>query len=117
MAIMMSYAWGFRGKHGAEGFARKSLGMGAIAALLAFPQPSLHPCSVKRGYRVPSDYDLVKSHDVIVLARSEDYEGGQFLFRIRRGAQGRIPEPSLPGRGPRQLPTPRVTRRASGSPE
>ena len=89
MAIMMSYAWGFRGKHGAEGFARKSLGMGAIAALLA--QPSLHPCSVKRGYRVPSDYDLVKSHDVIVLARSEDYEGGQFLFRIRRVLKGGYP--------------------------
>jgi hypothetical protein len=88
---MMSYMWGFRERRGAEGFARKSLGMGAIAALLTLPQPSLHPCSVIRGYRVPSDYDLVKSHDVIVLARSEDYEGGQFLFRIRKVLRGDYP--------------------------
>jgi hypothetical protein len=40
---------------------------------------------------VPSDYELVKSYDVIVLARSEDFANGKFLFRILKVLKGTYP--------------------------
>ena len=70
---------------------RKYIGIAILAALLTLVPPPLRPCSVGPGYRVPSDYELVKSHDVIVLARSEEFADGKFLFRILKVLKGTYP--------------------------
>ena len=88
---MMSYVQGFRGTHRGAGFVIARLGLGILAALIVLPQPSLRPCSTVRGYRVPSDYDLVRSHDLIVLARSEHFDAGRFVFRVLDVIRGTYP--------------------------
>jgi hypothetical protein len=74
-----------------EGVMRRLVGIAAIASFLALSPLPLRPCSVGPGYRVPSDYELVKSHEVIVLARSEDFAGGTFIFRIQEVLKGSYP--------------------------
>lgn len=71
---------------------RRTIEMTVLVALLALLPLPLWPCSVSPDYRVPPDYDLVKSHDVIVLARSEEFADNKFLFRVLKVLKGAYPD-------------------------